>query len=234
MRFSIFLIYYNRPQLVKNALRSILALDYQDFDVLAIDDGSESSLSEVLADPEFASIVPKIEIYRCDDTAEDKAKRGYSRLGQYMNLAIQLSTGDIGITLCDDDALVSDYLTNLDRWFEEHPDKMYCYSHLIDFNPRTETPSIDLPKKGLTNITEAVDGYCKLDGSQMAWWLEVSREDGGVRFPELRTDSLDAFFYRDMFTRYGPCVFCGFYGQYKGRFAGQLSNRLNEPYKYSE
>lgn len=48
-----------------------------------------------------------------EDSKENKLRRGGSMFGKYANIAMETIDSDIIIMLCDDDALIPDYLFNL-------------------------------------------------------------------------------------------------------------------------
>jgi hypothetical protein len=155
-----------------------------------------------------------------------KLAQGGSRHADYLNMAVDLSVGDFGVILCDDDALIPTYFSDASQWLVDHPDQQYGYCHVVDFDPTLQPISDDLPRQGLTNRTDAVNGFCKIDSSQILWRLNASRGPAGIKF-QRRTESVDAHFLQDMFNRYGACPFTGFFGQFKARFRGQLGNRVS-------
>lgn len=225
MKFLILLAYYNRPKMVRTALQSVRDLEYDDWDVAFIDDASD-----VPGGPIALEYIPaaKLAIHRIEDTVENKIKRG-SMHGFALNTAIQRSDADAVICLCDDDALIPDYLINLDRFFRENPRVMYAYSHVRIFNPFVDSPNASLLKTSyFTNLTDPVMPSCRVDGSQVAWRM-VCNTAGAVwyRFPQ--TSNLDACFLSDLSNKYGPCDYTGFDGQYKAIFPDQLGVRKS-PY----
>ncbi len=127
--------------------------------------------------------------------------------------------------MCDDDALYEDYLKKLNQYHTEHPEVVYCYSHVIPFDPQVETPS---PSLGLRefphNHTHTLMANCQVDASQVSWKIrEVVK--AGVRFNDIQTVNIDAHLYQQLDSLFGPCPFNGFISQYKGWFSGQLGKR---------
>lgn len=225
MKIQILLLYYDRPEMVKNALTSVKNQHYTDWHLSFIDDGSKHS-GKTVVDDVLADSLEQITYYNTGDSIETKRVHG-SRIGEYMNTAIQYCKADIAIMLCDDDALLPDYLSNLNRWFTEHPDKQYCYSHVILYDPFIEKPgffekdTIDWmghPQnrhRNRYNKRKRLNPANSLDSSQVAWKTQCNLEDG-IWFPSPQTANLDAVFYDKLNRQYGPVDFSGFIGQYKG------------------
>ncbi len=225
MKVLILLCYYNRPKMVKNALKSILNQSYTNWELVFVDDSEE--LNQDLVDYLNLNFKDKVTYYHTNDTKEAKISRGYSTFGSYWNKGCQNSTSDIVLMLCDDDALYEDYLLNLNTWYENNPDKHYCYSHVVNFNPQeTQPEENNYDPNYWLNRTEPINPCCMVDASQVSWRLK-SMLESGITFPETQTANLDAAVYGQMQTTWGLCEYSGFVGQYKATFPDQLGNRPN-------
>lgn len=224
MKVLILLPFYNRPNMVVNALNSVEDSTHRDFELYFIDDCNWDESPglgwKVLRD--FYGTIPNYVTYEAiADDVQQKRLNG-SRHGEFMNRAILESDADITITLCDDDALFSDYLANLNTYFSEHDD-VYTYCHVRTFNPFVELPNPYLPKRHyFTNVTGAIAPSCRVDSSQVA-----IRRDKHVLFAPRQTVNLDADLFTRMYQEYGPCNFMGCEGQYKAIFDDQLGSRSN-------
>ena len=229
-KFLIVLAYYERPEMVVNALESINELDYSNFEVAFIDDGSTKKGEPVVREV-CKSIIDKFKFTYIDNTIDDKYKQGGSIHGKYMNEAILASDADIVIILCDDDALVSDYLTNLNNFFNTH-DNLWCYSHVNFYNPEIESFRCSRPKPTLTGLnTDTLNTHinmivpsCKVDGSQVA----IKREafiKYNVWYPYPQTKDCDRFIFESFINYLGLCPFSGCIGQHKGWFVNQLGTK---------
>jgi len=227
MKFLINLSYYNRPKLVRNALESIKRLEYNDWELAIIDDGSEYKI-EPIVEEMLKEYEDKISLTYINDSIKQKISQGGSRVGTGLNEAILESNADIVINLCDDDALISDYLNLLNEWFENNKDKKYCYSQVLIYNPETENPFDIIEKRDyFTNRVDNLNPFCAVDCSQVAFRMSCFKEDG-LRFPYLQTRDLDASLFKQAFEKFGPCSYTGFNSQYKGIFDGQLGRRRGE------
>jgi len=235
MKVLILLAYYNRPVMVKNALKSV-AEQQGNWELVIIDDNSDKPLTQAILEEE--NLKDRFKLYRSDQTKEDKRVNG-SRHGFYMNKAIEESKADIGIILCDDDALYPGYINNLINFYKVHTEVNWSYSHLVYFNPKFQVPNPSLKKEneGLkrwewgskaridqNNYVLPINPAYKLDSSQVSWRLKCNLEKN-VWFAYPKTKDLDADFFTKMFQAYSNACFTGIIGQYKGVHSDQLCNK---------
>ena len=238
MKILILLLYYERPQMVENALHSIKNLEYEDWELAFIDDGSRKPGKPVVENI-LGDYPDRIRYYFTGSSIDDKNRQGGSNVGLLMNKAIRESNAEMAVMLCDDDALVSDYFNNLPCWAKENPDEHYCYSHVILFDPFKEKPHEGFKnsylirqvnhetlkwdrKKHWFNKTTLLYPEAKLDASQVAWRTYCNTK---VHFPARRTCHIDSHFYKQMGEHYGQIKYSGFFGQYKGLHDDTLSIR---------
>lgn len=225
MKILILLTYFNRPILVRNALRSIADTSHDQWELIFGDDGSpnpgEPICREILGDH-----LGKIQFINSHVAAEQKFQEGIS-IGKIANRLIAESDSDIAITLCDDDALRPDYLTELSLYFEDNPTQ-YAYSHISIFNPLIEPPGEMRLDHKFNAFRNPVNPAGRLDTSQVAFRTSTVR-DHGCRYPETTAIgdkpwlmNLDAGLFQSIFDRFGPAPFTGLVGQYKGIHDHQL------------
>jgi glycosyltransferase involved in cell wall biosynthesis len=107
-KISILIATYNRAELVKQAVISVLAQSFEDLEVIVVDDGSSDHTEKAIQSLED----PRIKyIYQSNQGAASAWNRGF-----------QASEGDyIGI-LGDDDAYLPDGLAPLARLLDEQPE----------------------------------------------------------------------------------------------------------------
>lgn len=221
LKILILLFYYNRPKMVRSAIQSIIESDYKNWELAFIDD---SDIPE--SDIDLGLIFPpedlhKIKIYKTNDTRANKLARGGSVFGGFANQAIQDSNANIVIMLCDDDALIPDYLTNLNNFYKNHININYAHSHVIEFNPLIEDYKNKSKTQSALNFNGPIVPYNNVDASQVSWRIECSK-NGGIWFPSPKTNALDYVVYTQLFNKYGNCEFTGFDGQYKAFHDRQL------------
>jgi glycosyltransferase involved in cell wall biosynthesis len=226
-KFLILLFYYNRPNLVKHGLKSILAQSYQNWEIGIVDDGSEIPVEPIVR--EMFGDSKKVRVYRCNDTIEDKMKRGGingSMMGKWGNDVIENSDADYVVMLCDDDALYGEYLQNLAGYFETHPEENYVYSHIKAYNPTIEDPKEPMVMQPHSlNKTDKICPFYALDFSQISFRRGPAMEKK-IKFPFPLTVNIDAEFFLQMHVHWGNVAFSGFIGQYKAVYTDNLSHRM--------
>ena len=161
---------------------------------------------------------------------------GGSIFGKYMNSTILKSDCDIIVPICDDDALLSDYLDNLNIFYSKHPNEVWGYSHVKLYNPNIENYldsnktakkyNWDLNRVNLNLYTTPINPTYKIDFSQVTY-RKIDMIDGEIKYLFPRTENLDADIFTKMFNKYGFCKFTGCYGQYKCWNEDQLSSRIS-------
>lgn len=224
----IILLYYDRHNLVHNALDSIRHLQYDNYVVYAIDDGSEVALKPIV-EMHYADINDKFIHIRIDDSIAQKEKQGGTRIGNYINKAMAEASADFVVILCDDDALVPEYFGHLDKWFTKHSEVVHCYSHIIDFNPLAQRVDVQLPVRSNLNYLGAVSGVGdnKLVISQIAW-RPFSLTMERIYFPKNSGHggrTMMSWFISALYQAFGDFQYTGFRSQFRGCFDGQLSKR---------
>ena len=73
-KFLIAIVYYERPKVILNALKSILDIAYPEFEVHLIDDGSKNKAEPIVRDV-CSSIIDKFKFDYIDNTVEQKRNR---------------------------------------------------------------------------------------------------------------------------------------------------------------
>lgn len=236
LKILLLMPYFERPKMVLNALRSIQKINYANYEVCIIDDGSvKNPIENVIKENKLE--LKNTKILNTKDTIQNKLLRG-SIHGKYMNAAIKDSDADIVVMMSDDDALVEEYFKNLNIFYSQEKNCMYSYCHVIPFDPMSQVPcktllSYNLNKSWNTaattglNWVEPINPFCKIDATQVSWRRDCNIKNN-IWFPEEQTKNLDASFFEKMFENFGYCVFNNCYGIYKGFHEGQLSNASNE------
>ncbi len=226
-KIIILLPYCDRPKMVRNALRSLIMADkyYKNWVLHFYDDASmipgEPIVREVLAD-----LLDKVHFHRLEMTPEDKLASG-GIMGRFFNEIIEKTDADLGIMLCDDDALHPTYLYNLNQWFKKHPDCKNCWSHIIHYAPRREAFEDMLRQTGRTeqvsmgDMDEGILAANRCDASQVAWRISCNKQDGAW-FPPVCDKCHDYHFYNELYQKSGPCHHTNFLSQFKGLHDGQL------------
>lgn len=218
-------MYFERPNLVKNALHSIKEMNYDNWELVFLDDGSIAAGEPIVRDI-LKDSIHKVRFFNMHDSFEEKTKRGDSHIGLFMNYAIVTSDATITLILCDDDAITPEYFNGINKFYTENPDKVWAYCHVITYDPTTERFRQANYKTNdwLNRYTTPVNPACALDSSQISWRTICTKKEG-IYLPFPQTGCLDADLFSKMQTKYGPCGFVGCVGQYKAVFDDQMSRR---------
>lgn len=233
-KILILLLYYKRPTLVLNALDSIKKSTYDNWELCFIDDSGNDDFRETLFN--FGLDEEKVRYIPIFDDEKTKENIGGCRIGEYMNRCIMESNCDIGIMLCDDDALTHYYLDNLNTYFTNNPKVNHCYSNVLFYHPETQdyTQSKSVtPKVGVIDIQfinqhkEPIQPSLRVDASQVAWRIKCNKIHN-VWFDKVRFKDHDADFYKKLYDECGYCFPTNFIGQCKGISKNQLGFRNNK------
>lgn len=232
LRILVIILYWDRPKMVRNALNSIKEMEYDNWELAFIDDGSEVPgepiVREILGDH-----IDNVKFTRAETTMAQRFDPG-SPIGLYINDAVMASTADVAVLVCDDDALLPNYFSNLNKWFSENPNEVWGYCHVVTFDPSREDyhtlPKIARPiGTDINSHTTRIAPSCAVDSSQVAYRTRCIKDEG-IRWIYPQTGCLDANFYEKMYAQYGLCPFMGFVGQYKAYFQDQMGRRgLTKP-----
>lgn len=120
MRFSITIPAFKGSYL-RECIESVLAQDYQDYEIIVVNDASPEDLSSILS--EFQD--PKIKYY-----TNTKGFGGYNVIGNW-NKCLEYAVGDYLICMGDDDRILPTCLSNYSRAIDKNP-------HINVFHTRTQ------------------------------------------------------------------------------------------------
>lgn len=126
---SVLLTSYNRPQMVKKAIESVLNQTYQNFELIILDDNSNEETLKVIF--EYLKD-PRVIFFKSNVKDEDRYKE--SPYARQVNVGLKLAKGEFITYLCDDDYYLPQRLEKMVKFFEENPDKYVCFGRqmLID------------------------------------------------------------------------------------------------------
>ena len=223
LKFLILFFYYNRPEMVLNAIKSLNKNTYKNFEIAFIDDGSDQPGEEVVRNELKPSFVKKTTFYNTNDTVEAKIERGGSEFGKIANEAVKNSDADIVLMLCDDDALFPDYLDKLNKFYRYNPKINYAYCKLKYYDP-TKQSYTKAKENEEDDHTKLINPVTNLDSSQVSWRRKCMIEKD-FWFPYPRTRNLDAVMFVHLWFYYKHCAPIKEFGQYKAKFEDQLGNR---------
>lgn len=231
LKIAIALAYYKRPNIVLNALQSIKEIDYDNWHLFFIDDSGNEEFRKTLDN--FGLPKNKYTYMPILDSDEVKIKQGGSRHGEFINKIYYEQYFDLGVTLCDDDAIFKDYFKVMNEFYKNNPKEIWAYCHVKFFNPEIENYKDaklipwdkTLNTSELNQFTCRIGPSCRVDGAQVSFRLSAFRELG-IKYPSPRTRDCDRAVFEQIQMYLGDnCPFIGTFGQYKGWFKDQLGYR---------
>ncbi len=138
--FSVVIPTYNRPQLAVRAIESVLQQEYQDFEILLIDDGSDDDYSKV------------VEKYKLDKRFIYH-KQNNAHLSAARNKGIQLAKGKWICFLDDDDYYLNNHLNVLKVCIDHNSQKIGMYRTFTIFeNEKSERVYQELTQKDRKDV----------------------------------------------------------------------------------
>ncbi len=103
LKISCILTSYNRPRMIRHALKSIADQSYKNYELLIFDDSTAFDIMEVVKEFKF----PSLQVHHTKLSAEERKAKG--RLGVNCNHGLYLAQGDLVCFLCDDDYYYPDW-----------------------------------------------------------------------------------------------------------------------------
>lgn len=108
-RVSVLMPVYNAERYLREAIESILAQTFTDFEFIIVDDGSTDGTADILQ--EYASRDERVQIV-------SQANRGLTRS---LNTSIRLARGELIARMDADDVAIRDRFEQQVRYLEQHP-----------------------------------------------------------------------------------------------------------------
>lgn len=214
-KFLVLLFTYHRPRLFPEALTSILESAYRNYEVAVIDDYT----TEEYAARSFVNSTKdsRIKYYPVGDTLEGKKTRGGSLFGKVANDVMVSTRWDVGLCVCDDDAITPWYLEQLNDFYKNTPIAMSSYCDVIVYDATKESWRDKLTEAAsdhfLNTNKNPHNMFNSKDSSQGSWRWEVVQLGTRWNFPQ--TAALDAYFWNNIYIRTGPAYYNGVLGQVK-------------------
>jgi glycosyltransferase involved in cell wall biosynthesis len=117
MKVTCILTSYNRPRMVRDALKSIADQTHKDYELLVYDDSTVFDIKPVVA----AFPLTEVRVFHNDLSAAER--RAKCRLGVNCNAGLGQAKGDLVCFLCDDDFYWPGWFEAAVRFFTVNPDK---------------------------------------------------------------------------------------------------------------
>ncbi len=171
MKFSIILPVYNVEKFLAKCLDSILNQDFDDYEIIAVNDGSTDSSPEILN--EYLSRTDKLMVI----TQENKG------LGVARNIAIESACADFLVFVDSDDYISDKMLSTLSETFDEYNLDILSFDCFM-VNPCEDFFVEDIEKSAEFSMLSAED-FLTLEPTV---WRKAYRRslfvDNNIKFPE--------------------------------------------------
>jgi glycosyltransferase involved in cell wall biosynthesis len=141
---------YNRAHLVGRTIESVLSQDFDDWDLLVVDDGSTDNTVEVVQ-----------EYCQRDGRVHLEVNPMNLGLTRNWNRCLEMARGPLVQILQSDDLIDHNYLQMVSDMFETHPSLGFVAAscRYIDANDQVINPGTPLPAKYYQAGDEAVTGF---------------------------------------------------------------------------
>lgn len=161
---SVIIPTYNRGWTLTDAIDSVIAQTFQDFELIVVDDGSEDNTAELLAD------------YGCAIQAIRQANAGVSAA---RNAGIRAAGGEFIAFLDSDDRWLPDKLQVQTAYFNTHPAAVICQTEEIWIRNGKRVNPKKVHKKPSGQIFRPSLALCLVSPSAVMLRREVFDEIGG-------------------------------------------------------
>jgi len=157
IRFSVIIPLYNKAPHIKKTIKSGLSQNYEDFEIIVVDDGSLDDGGDIVANIND----PRVRLVRQENAGVSVAR----------NKGIELSKGEYIAFLDADDWWFPNHLQTLNNLIDIYPDcGMYAtgFSILYEDGSVIDKPHIDQPKGWHKKIN--LDGYLDFVLHDQIFW----------------------------------------------------------------
>ncbi len=227
------LLYYDRPNMLLDAIDSLIDQTTNDFRVAFVDDGSKHRGIPIICDKLYNMGI-ELYCYRSECTPEDKLL-GKIECGRLLNQAIKDATDcDIVVPFNEDDALFPDYLEKLIKYYDANPNIPVSYCYFKDWYPYSYSRKTGYTQEVIdgasvdSNVTEVYDQKKLLrkefacPQAQLSW-----RRSLDIKWPEDRIISMDAIIISQIINKgYWPVPCNEIIGQLYANHRGAISGRI--------
>lgn len=118
MKYSIIIPLYNKEKYIKNTIKSVLAQNFKDFEIIVVDDGSTDASCNI--------------VKSCDDNRIKLYTKTNGGVSVARNYGISVSSGEVICFLDADDIWCDTYLSELDKSVNENPSiSFFCGAYSI-------------------------------------------------------------------------------------------------------
>lgn len=195
VRFSILTPAYNRERYIRQAIDSVLAQSFPDFELFVIDDGSTDTTPQILE-----SYGQRIKALRQANQGPEVAR----------NKAAALAQGEYLVLLDSDDLLLPGALATYDQIVRSFDAPPVIIGAMKDFQDGQPISAVVQPTDSI-RVLKFADYLSKdvkvgLSSSRIVVRKSVFEEVGGLRNTTAKTFHLDSLNLILKIATYGPCI----------------------------
>lgn len=155
LKITCILTSFNRPTLVRQALKSVADQGYKNYELLVVDDSTLFDVRRLVGRYHF----PAVKVTHFDVTPAERSQK--NRLGMNVNAGLRQATGDLVCYLADDDYYYQDWFEQAAQFFEVRPYEVAGYGSLTYSNSMSmdfsQSGSIRFPGDVVTNPAGRLD-----------------------------------------------------------------------------
>jgi glycosyltransferase involved in cell wall biosynthesis len=220
MKFSIIVPTYNEEQDIERTMKALERLDYPDYEVIIVDDGSKDHTPQIVDG--FCARNSHFRLIR------QERNRGVSAA---RNTGIRMAAGEVVVILNADVLLPEDFLTriqchydagakwvavwcnaiNRDRFLARYTQLVGDYYHLIEKTHFVWTEGFSCTKEAAITVGLFPESMPGCSGEDVDFGLNLEKQ-----FPGVKDTSI-------VVPHIAPDTIKGFWGQYKGRGRGRTN-----------
>lgn len=163
MKISCVLTSYNRPEFVRQALRSVVYQTHEDWELIVVDESDSMSIFNALGT--FGKAFREHRVHVMHETVTPEERKKVNRLGVNVNAALRAAKGDLVCYLADDDYYFHTWFEKASEFFRQNPDKNVGYGRL----KHSDSTEMDLQESGTFSYASGVveDPMGVLDHNQV-------------------------------------------------------------------
>ena len=131
---SVLLTSYNRPQMIRRAIQSVLGQTYSNFELIILDDNSNEETRTVIE----SYLQKDLRIRRYYSEVKDEDRWKEARYAALFNIGLAMARGELIAYLTDDDGYLLSKLEKMVKFFREHPAVKIAYNQQ-NYLPQNKT-----------------------------------------------------------------------------------------------
>lgn len=162
MKVSVLLTTYNRPEMLKKAVESVLNQSFTDYELIILDDNSDNILQRAYL--AACTDLENIRVIRSTVSPEDRKKT--TRYATMVNIGLKEAQGEYIAYLCDDDYFEPTKLELMVKYLDEHPEVSVVYGkqRIVQLVNGQEVPYAGIFREATEVKTNA---SCQVDHSSV-------------------------------------------------------------------